>query len=154
MHPPREQLGRLRPSHVLLDPCKGSCWATGPVAITADQGGIASVPDLEQIITAPAMQSASPDRSPAIHRASAPAKLRRFRKSRSRSPETGAIGTFDALEPDNAHHLLDTLDSCYMASSCKSGARTVEIAPCEENIARGPRPRLRREPFPSTLSMP
>ena len=40
--------------------------ATGPVVITADQGEIASVPDLEQTITAPAMQPALPDRNSAV----------------------------------------------------------------------------------------
>ena len=91
------------------------------------------MPDLEQIITAPVMQPASPNRIPAIripaiqYHALTPAKLRRFRKSRSCSPETGAIGTPNAHclasghEPDGTLHLA-TLDSCYTISPCKSGA--------------------------------
>ena len=52
----------------------------------------------------------------------------------------GATGTSNAHDLANdhdskAHYLLDTLDNCYMTSSCKSGARTVEIAPCEGHIA-------------------
>ena len=83
------------------------------------------------------MQPASPDRSPAIRRLGAwTPMLRRFHKSRKHSPKTGAIGT------PNAHHLLETLDNCYTTSSFKSEARTVEITPCEENIAQGPQLRL------------
>ena len=75
----------------------------------------ASGPDLEQSSTAPAMQPASPDCSQAIRHKCAwtPTQLRRFRKSRNRLPEKGEIGTSKAPQPDNAHYLLDTLDSCY-----------------------------------------
>ena len=109
----------------------------------------ATGPDLEQSSTAPAMQPASPDRNPAIRLGAWTPNLRRSRRSRRHSPEEGAIGT------SKTHYLLDTLDGCYTTSSCESGAslRTVDIAPCEEPIARGPR-LWRRELFPPTPSMP
>ena len=84
----------------------------------------ASDPDLEQTITAPAMQPASPDRSSAAQNGDS-------HRSPEHSPR-GEIGTPKTTTETDHQPATNT-------NSCRSEAETPRIARLSDRIARGPR---------------